>query len=103
MSKYLVQALRAYRDVTEGQFGQQTSTVLPLTQDAAEEIERLQKRVTELEEGVIVSLDGKRQLFGMTSGLDWKTVAQLVHDYKHENRPIVTLVATPDGLKYIVD
>lgn len=44
-NKYLVQALRAYRHVSYGQFDRETHSEVQLTRDAADEIERLNAKL----------------------------------------------------------
>ena len=104
-NKYLVQALRGYRQITYGQFDQTTETIVPVTQDAAEEIERLNQRVAELERGVVVGFkEGTAEIYGMTGAIRWSDIARLVKETKGEpvDSEIVTLIAEQGQLKYIL-
>lgn len=51
-NKYLVQALRAYRSVSYGQFDQETRTPVQVTQDAATAIEELERVNTKMLEAL---------------------------------------------------
>jgi len=50
---YLIKALRNYRVTTYGQFDQETKHIVRETQDAADEIERLNAKISALEEKLI--------------------------------------------------
>jgi hypothetical protein len=101
-NNYLIKALRAFRTETYGQFDQVTKHVVEETQDAADEIERLNARIAELEKGLVVSLDGSNTTSGMTGGLRWADVAKLVEE-KEAGFTTVTFMPKTDGLYYVVE
>lgn len=101
-NRYLISALRTYRIQLEGQFGETSTFVVQETQDAADEIERLNTRVAELEAGLVVNLDGnnsRRVGVGMVSQRSWKHVAKLLEvEEKSGGNKVVQIVTKPEGL-----
>jgi len=97
MNKYLVQALRDYRLRSEGQFGQVTESKLDITQDAADEIERLQRCLDEAAGPLVISFDGKNTTTGLCQGFSWKKVKELVEAYEKSTYQVVTFTATTQG------
>lgn len=53
-NRYLIKALRNYRKVTYGQFDQESNWIVQETQDAATEIERLNKIIKELKDKIFL-------------------------------------------------
>lgn len=102
-NKYLVRALRAFRTETYGQFDQVTYHVVQETQDAADEIDRLNAVIDQLKLGLLISFDGKDTRYGLTGAIAWDKVARLVQDTKEPGMVLVSLMPKPDGLYYIAE
>ena len=100
MDQYLVQALRAYRLESEGQFGEVTRHVLPLTQDAANRIEQLNIRIAELEKGLLISFGAVQAEEGLIGVQSWPRIKALLEAGESPYR-IAAIRAIPDGLRLL--
>lgn len=99
-NKYLIQALRAYREVSYGQFDQETRRVVQETQDAADALEAADQRIAELEKGVTVKLDeGVTPGIGFVSNRSWGWLAKLINVDDNGDMEVAAIVATPAGLE----
>lgn len=99
-NRYLIQALRAYRQVSVGQFDQETRHVVQETQDAADALEEADRRIAELEKGVMVKLKaGATPGVGLVSDLSWGRIANLVENWDASGMGVTAVVATPAGLQ----
>jgi hypothetical protein len=80
-NKYLIQALRAYRQVTYGQFDQETRHIVQETQDAADALEKADARIAELEKGVTVKFrEDATPGIGYYSSRTWGQLRRLIED-----------------------
>lgn len=99
-NKYLIQALRAYREVSYGQFDRETSTVVQETQDAADALEAADRRIAELEQGVVVKLaDDVTPGVGIVNVRPWGWLAKLITEDDADGMGVAAMVATPSGLQ----
>lgn len=100
-NKYLIQALRAYRQVTYGQFDQETRHIVEETQDAADALEKADDRIAELERGVEVKLKaGVTPGAGLVSGMTWGQLKELIEKDDGGNYDLTAIVVDPDGLTF---
>lgn len=97
-NKYLVQALRAYCEKHTGQFNQETTRPVQLTQDAAAEIERLNALVDKLQERAFAIGIERPCLSGNYQRWSWTHLAQILSE-KDGAVVFYTLVATETGLE----
>lgn len=95
---YLVQALRGYREKSYGQFDQVTEHLVPLTQDAAAEIERLNALVTSLERREIAIGVGRPIVSGNYQRWGWKEIAEIL-DKEDGSVSFYTLVVGDEGIE----
>lgn len=103
-NKYLVQALRAYRQKTYGQFDQVSESVVQETQDAAAEIERLNKQVEDLTLRKIPIGVTHPVTSGNYKRWDWQQVAEALGESENAASDIFnfspyTLVIGADGIE----
>jgi hypothetical protein len=98
-NSYLVQALRSYREKSEGQFGRTTERMVQVTQDAADEIERLNAEVAKLQDRKIAIGVKTPITSGNYARFGWQQVAEALQQYNNGDVSFYTLVATESGIE----
>lgn len=98
---YLVQALRAYREKSVGQFDQVSERSVQVTQDAANEIERLNAEVEALSRRMISVSGNPPYTAGILWTYSWQDLAMALdkHDSAFGPTTIHTIVVKPNGLE----
>ena len=100
---YLIQALRSYREIIYGQFDQEDARVVEITQDAANEIERLNEKIEEIKQ-LVISMDGANKTSGMVAGVSWDFVAGCIATRpQHYGEHVVTFLPKLSGLEFVLE
>lgn len=91
-NKYLIQALRAYREEVAGQYGEITEREVEITRDAADEMERLNAEVESLKQGVTIKFDPDCEPgLGLVGGMTWGTLKRVIEEAEDDTHELAAI------------